>query len=394
MYPTVSDMLRDWFGVDIPLPIQSYGLLVALAFIVGSFILMLEFKRKGKQGLLPKIEKKTLVGLPASSKELFIAGIIGFVIGYKLLEAIINYDDLVKDPQGFILSLGHGNFIGGLLGAALSVFMKYREKQKQKLDKPKNVIQEFQVYQLTPNFLIVAAIFGLLGTKIFGHLETWEEFVRDPIGQLFSFDNLAFYGGLVIGGYALLVYGKRNSVKPLYMLDAGAPAVALAYGVGRIGCQVSGDGCWGIVNTSPKPGWLDWIPDWLWAFDYPHNVNNEGIPIHSCGGTHCNVLEQPVFPTPLYETIMMVVIFTFLWSIRKRISIPGMLFSIFMVLQGFERFLIEKIRVNIEYNLFGMSITQAEIVSFLSIIIGIVGIFYFYKNRERLKNYKNTNSWI
>jgi prolipoprotein diacylglyceryltransferase len=90
-------------------------------------------------------------------------------------------------------------------------------------------------------------------------------------------------------------------------------------------------------------------------------------------------LPQAVFPTPLYESIMGFAIFGFLWSIRKRVLIPGMIFSIYLFLNGLERFLIEKIRVNSLYHVSGISFTQAELISSMLMIIGLVGMFISYK---------------
>src|SRR6185369_7671159 len=103
---------------------------------------------------------------------------------------------------------------------------------------------------------------------------------------------------------------------------------------------------WGIPNTAPKPSGLSFLPDWFWSYRYPHNVINEGIPIPGCVGHHCSMLELPVFPTPLYESITCILLFFFLWSIRKKISSAGVLFSIYLLLNGLERFAIETIRVN------------------------------------------------
>jgi prolipoprotein diacylglyceryltransferase len=126
---------------------------------------------------------------------------------------------------------------------------------------------------------------------------------------------------------------------------------------------VSGDGDWGIVNTAPKPGWLSWAPDWLWAYDYPNNVLGR-------------VLTEPVFPTPIYETTMAVMIFGLLWFLRKRLPYWGQLFGIYLVLNGLERFFIEKIRVNNTVaTLGGMEITQAEIISSLMFIAGLVFLY-------------------
>lgn len=169
------------------------------------------------------------------------------------------------------------------------------------------------------------------------------------------------------------------------MLDVGAPGMMLAYGVGRIGCHLSGDGDWGIVNLNPKP--FNWLPDWLWAYTYPNNVAGEGNPIPGCVGKFCNELAQPVYPTPIYEVIAALLIFWFLWKIRTKVKVPGMMFGIYMMFAGVERFLVELIRVNSKYNVAGIPFTQAELISLILFIGGILLVAYSSKNKDKLANY-------
>jgi prolipoprotein diacylglyceryltransferase len=389
MYPTLTDFFYDVFGVKIPLPIQTYGFFVALAFISGIIFLSFELKRKEKEGLFSAIIKKILIGEPAKISAIVLSAIGGFLVGYKLVEAILHYSDLVKNPQEFILS-ARGSFIGGILVAALSGFLTWREKDRQKLDKPKWVDKTMYPHEMAGNILIIAAIFGLLGAKLFHNLENIDELIEDPIGSLFSFSGLTFLGGLIVGVVAVVWYGRRIGIPSLHLMDAAGPGLALSYGVGRLGCQVSGDGCWGITNTAPKPDWMGFLPDWLWAYDYPHNVNNiGGRMIENCTLSHCHALDLPVFPTPLYETLMMLVIFGVLWSIRKKLKTPGIMFMTFITLAGFERFLIERIRVNNEYNIFGFGITQAQIISSIMIIAGIAGIIIFRRKGHQINEWLN-----
>ena len=112
MYPTISHLIEDLTGVFIPLPIQSFGFFVALSFIFGAWIWSRELKRKERLGQLLSMPKKVLVGAPATSMELISNGLIGFIIGAKLLHIILDYKGLVDDPQGVILSL-QGNLWGG-----------------------------------------------------------------------------------------------------------------------------------------------------------------------------------------------------------------------------------------------------------------------------------------
>ena len=156
-------------------------------------------------------------------------------------------------------------------------------------------------------------------------------------------------------------------------------AITVSYiGVGRIGCQLSGDGDWGIVNTMPPPSWW-FLPDSFWANHYPHNVLNEGERIASCTWQYCSQLTPPVFPTPIYETVMAFIIVAILWALRKRIRIPGMLFFIYVILTAIERFYIEKIRVNPDIEILGFQASQAEYISVLLFIIGLAGIVWTYR---------------
>jgi len=389
MYPTLTDFFYDVFGVKIPLPIQTYGFFVAMAFITGIIILSIEMKRKEKEGLMSALTKKTLVGEPAKISAILLSALGGFILGYKLVEAIFNYSDLVNNPQEFILS-GRGNFFGGIIFAVLSGFWTWKEKDKQKLDKPKLVETTIYPHEMAGNILIIAAIFGLLGAKIFHNLENFDELLADPIGSLFSFSGLTFLGGLIVGVSVVVWYARKNGIPTLHLMDAAAVSLPLGYGIGRLGCQVSGDGCWGITNIAPKPGWMSFLPDWLWAYNYPHNVINSGSKIlENCTSNHCHVLDAPVFPTPLYETMMMLVVFAILWSIRKKIKMPGMMFMFFITFAGIERLLIEQIRINNKYHIFGFGITQAEIIATILILLGITGIFVFYKKGEQINKWLN-----
>ena len=320
--------------------------------------------------------------------EIIISIISYFIIGFKLVEAIFNYEDLVINPQEFILS-SRGHFFGGIIFSLFFTFLKWKEKNKNKLEKPKIVEQEIHPYQLVGNITMIAAISGIIGAKVFHHLENFDSFLNDPIGQIFSFSGLTFYGGLITGATAVILYSKKYKIKILDLCDSAAPSLMLAYGIGRIGCQMSGDGDWGIVNLNSKPEWLSFLPDWMWSYTFPHNVINAGAPMADCGEKfwypYCYELLQPVWPTAFYETVLSVIIFSFLWYIRKKIRISGILFCIYLGLNGIERFFIEKIRVNTEYNILG-GITQAEIISTLLIIISVVGYFILSKMNKKKIN--------
>lgn len=375
MFPTLSHLLEYFFGIFIPLPVQTFGLLVAIAFLCAYWLFSLELKRKEFQGLLQPVEETETMGKAPDPGGTVINGLVGFLIGFKLGPALFDYAHFVSNPQQFLLS-AEGNVWTGLLVAVVFSYWYYADKKKHQLDKPKTVRRLVRPHELMGGVLLYAAVFGILGAKVFHNLEYFDEFLRNPWESLFSFSGLTFYGGAICGGAAVILYSSRKGIHPLHMLDIGGPGLMLAYGIGRMGCQLSGDGDWGIVNQNPKPEWLSWLPDWAWSFKYPHNVIEEGVPIANCVGAYCRELASGVYPTPLYETLMAVVLFLILWFLRKRIRYAGMLFSIFLIFTGAERFLIETIRVNSKYHLFGISFTQAELISVILIVFGIFGLFY------------------
>lgn len=392
MYPKLHHLINDLFGTSINLPIQSYGFFVAIAFLVAGYLLYYELKRKEKIGLLHSRKKTVIKGKPASTSDLLISGIIGFFIGLKLVGIFFDYSFFARNPQEYVFSW-EGSYIGGIIIGIGSAVYTWWNKERLKLPEPKEVEVTIHPYQLTGSIILVAAISGIIGAKIFHQLEYWDDFMADPWGSLLSFSGLTFYGGLIVATFAVVYYANKNKISWMHLGDSVAPSLMIAYGLGRIGCQVSGDGDWGIVNTAAKPDWLSWLPDGLWAFKYPHNVLNQGVEIPNCDpsfwGQYCNELAQPVFPTPVYETTVCLLFFLLLWLIRKRLKVPGMLFAIYLILNGIERFFIEKIRVNSEYFIFGLKITQAEIISFFLILLGILGIWYFRKRYFKMKLQKS-----
>ncbi len=371
MYPKISDLINDWFGTSLNLPIQSYGFFLAMAFLFSGWTLYKELERKEKEGLLKARTKKIQVGKPATMGELTTTFLISLFILFKLAGIFTDYSSFANDPQDFIFS-GEGSWLFGFLGAAALTGWNYYDKKRKEIKPPQWKTVTVHPKDLLWQIIFIAVIFGLVGAKLFDQLENFDDFLKDPIGTTLSFSGLTFYGGLITAAIAIIYYGQKNGISWKVLGDITAPGLILAYGIGRIGCQVAGDGDWGIVNLLQKPGWLSFLPDWAWAYNYPHNIINHGIKIPGCTGPHCYQLAQGVFPTPVYETTMAIIIFAILWYLRKRIKIPGMLFSIYLMFNGTERFLIELIRVNNVYHIGGLAITQAELISPILFLSGLI----------------------
>ena len=413
MYPNLYYAVKDLFGKEWTSLrfINSFGFFVALAFVAAAVVLTHELRRKSKLGLLHYEEAKITVGEPASIGELLMNFIIGFLLGYKIIGAFLSKSPLAENPQDYIFSL-EGNLPIGIILGLIFAALKWSEKNKQKLAKPEQRTIRIWPHDRVGDLVIYAAIFGFLGAKIFHNLENWDELVADPVGSLLSFSGLTFYGGLICAAVAIGLYARKHGIAFWHLADSVAPALMIAYAIGRIGCQVSGDGDWGIINSayvttpdgkvqpsSGEPfnnllsshaayytqefGSLDnvehtsfpgpsFLPDWMLAYSYPNNVINAGTRLADCEGQYCAYLPLPVFPTPFYEMVTCLLLFLFLWALRKRLKIPGYLFAIYLIVNGIERFLVEKIRVNTEYNFFGFHPTQAEIISFLLVLSGAI----------------------
>lgn len=440
MYPNLYYWFKDWFGVEVP-PLQylnSFGLMVAVAFAVSAWLLTLELKRKERLGLLKYQEETMMVGMPASISELLTNGVLGFLFGYKILGLFISKSPEIN-PQDYIFS-SQGNWLGGLLLGGGMLYLKWHEKNKQKLAVPEKRSIRIWPHDRVGDIIVLGLVFGILGAKLFDNFEHWDEFIADPIGRLFSQSGLTFYGGLIVASIAILIYATKKEITIAHLVDAAAPVLILAYAIGRLGCQISGDGDWGVYNSAyvsdssgnvrlAKPGEFDasiqkhesyflkgivaeneqlvfvtdrtypnlkdvphlsvqspsWLPVWVMAYAYPQNVNKDGIRMPGITDEHNRTLPSPVFPTPLYESVLGTLLFFVLWGLRKRIKIPWLLFSLYLFLNGLERFLIEFLRVNNMYDVSGgIQYSQAQLIAIGLMSLGFALPFiarYFSKKQ-------------
>ena len=389
MYPNLYYAFKDLFGVELPFLrfVNSFGFFVALAFIAAAVVLTKELRRKSSQGLFHPTEMQVMVGQPATVMELALNFFLGFLLGYKIIALFIMDSSATEDPQAFIFST-RGSWPAGILLGLLFAGLKWWDRNKRKLDKPEKRTVRIWPQDRVGELTIIALVFGLLGAKLFDIFENWADFLKHPSDYIFSAKGLTFYGGLICAAIAIWWYAKRHKIGFLHLNDALAPAMMLAYGIGRMGCHIAGDGDWGIVNNNPKP--FSWLPDWAWSYNYPHNVNEVGVRIPGCTDTKfCNELPEGVYPTSLYEVIACILLFLLLWALRKRLKLPGMLFALYLMLNGIERFLIEKIRVNTRLNIFGFQPTQAEVISTILFLSGLIIMIYLVR-RQKLRKTETT----
>ncbi|HWW72177.1 MAG TPA: prolipoprotein diacylglyceryl transferase family protein, partial [Duganella sp.] len=209
------------------------------------------------------------------------------------------------------------------------------------------------------DFMVVVMIAGVVGARLFHILEHSQQFMADPLSMIFTRSGLSIFGGLIVGTLAGMVCVRRWRLPVRPLLDAAAPAMMIGYAIGRIGCEVSGDGDWGIAsNMALKP---EWLPTWLWAQTYDNNIFGE-------------VIAAPgVYPAPMYETAMALLCFLALWALRRHPFRMGWLFSVYLILAGAERLLIEQIRVNPVLDFLGVRATQAEVIAVALMVLGVVG---------------------
>lgn len=422
-YATISDLINDLTGSNITLPIFSFGFFVAIAFLIGAWILSRELKRKEGLKLMQPFPEKRVVGLPPQPMDLILNGIMGFILGYKIGAIIADYETFAANPQVFVFS-SEGSVIGGIIGLGILGYLKYSEQRKQQLAKPEERIEQVLPHQRVGDIVMIAAVSGILGAKIFSNFEEpngWKNFFQDPMGNFFS--GLTIYGGLLLGAASVIWFATRKRINVLHLGDAISPALILAYGIGRIGCQVAGDGDWGVYNAAyatnadgtielaeagefeqvvaTYPRYFEYafegmeevpyrtfkapsfIPQSWVAQNYAHNVNGDGLPLPDCEGPHCSVLPIPVFPTPLYEIVMSLIIFAILIFMSRRIAIPGVIFASYIFFNGLERFWIEKIRVNNVLSFAGIKASQAEFISVGFMVFGLLFLLWCIRRHRQ-----------
>src|SRR4051794_24629366 len=204
-------------------------------------------------------------------------------------------------------------------------------RRLKELDKPRDWAYEI---------IFAGLIGGLVGSRLYYLFQHSDQFSKDPLGSLFGGTGLVWYGGAIGGAIGVLIWAKRRDMLGLELLDLCAVPLALGYAIGRIGCQISGDGDYGKASDLP------------WAMGYPHGTvpTPPGVKVH---------------PTPIYETLAMGLVAWLLWIYRDRVR-PGLLFAWYLIAAGLERFLVEFLRRNAETGV-GLTVPQLESLAMIAV---------------------------
>ncbi|MCL5029786.1 MAG: prolipoprotein diacylglyceryl transferase [Bacteroidetes bacterium] len=268
--------------------------------------------------------------------------------------------------------------------------------------------KEFERRKLNPSLAteitLLAIIFGIIGSKALDLIENWDSFIANPL-IAFSPGGLTFYGGLILAIIAIAIYIRKKKIPFLVVADATSPSLILAYGIGRIGCQLAGDGDYGIPTSLP------WGTNFANGTVKPHYALSQFYADHPALALRDNYYQLKdqivrtdnygsvtkfdevirLHPAPIYEFILCGIIFLILWSLRKKYPADrssgwadGQLFMAYLIFAGVERLSIEFIRLN-PLLLFGLS--EAQLISIVLIIVGVIGFVYLAVNKDKLPKF-------
>lgn len=207
--------------------------------------------------------------------------------------------------------------------------------------------------EVASTMVLAAAIGGLLGARLLFIIEQWDSFLAAPFDYILTGAGFTWYGGFFGGVVGVSWVVKKNNIPWLVGADVAAPALTIAYGVGRLGCHFAGDGDWGTVTTVPwgvayTKAIIGWV-DPMTGVPYP-----PGTRVH---------------PTPIYEFIGSVIVFAILWTLRAKNYAPGTIAWLYLIFSGIARFVVEFWRINPPL---ALGLSEAQWFSLALIALGII----------------------
>ena len=224
------------------------------------------------------------------------------------------------DLQAFGLALALGFLAAGAIAA----------KRLREVGKPADWAYEM---------IFAALVGGLVGSRIDYMIQEWDKVSDDLFGSFFSGSGLVWFGGLIGGALGVILWARWRGWLRWQMFDVACIPLAIGYAIGRVGCQLAGDGDYGVESDLP------------WAMAYPDGT----VPT-----------TDEVHPTPIYETLAMGIGALVLWNLRDRFA-PGVLFGLYLMLAGGERFLVELVRRN---DSVVAGLTQPQLISLVLFALG------------------------
>jgi phosphatidylglycerol---prolipoprotein diacylglyceryl transferase len=203
------------------------------------------------------------------------------------------------------------------------------------------------------SIVLWAAVGGIAGSRILAIVADWQTFLLHPIASIFSGSGFVWYGGLIGGTASVSLFVWRRGLRWLAVVDTVAPALAMGQAIGRVGCQVAGDGDWGRPSALP------------WAMAYPKAIVGWSAWLRESGLPP----DTRVHPAPAYETLAYCAIFCLLWTLRKKPLKDGSLLWMYFVTSSVARFAIESIRVE---PVIAAGLTQAQWIAIPFCAIGLL----------------------
>ena len=220
--------------------------------------------------------------------------------------------------------------------------------------------------EIASDIIFWSAVGGVLGAKAYYLIENLDRTIQDPYGMIFSGSGLVFLGGLIGSTTCVSIILKKRKLSWYLFADTIAPLIMIGYAIGRIGCFLVGDD-YGLPSSLP------------WAISFPNGIPPTTVSSFSLyypwiDTSNIDTEIIKVHPTQLYESIVGILCFFYLWQRRTKNSRPGSQFFVYLILAGVERFLVEFIRTNEKY-LFDI-FSGAQVISLIMVFIGSYFLFY------------------